>query len=214
MADLPQGFHIRHASAFDHADLLHICLKTGDSGQDGTHMQDDPDLLGMVYTVPYQVFYPAFAFVLQDGQGVCGYVLGAPDTLAFQGWLEQTWYPPLRNRYRNPGPDPAHWQKSDWLRWRIHSVPQRPPVDLTRYPAHGHIDLLPRAQGKGLGAAMIAQMLAALQGAGCPGLFLEVSPRNVRAQQFYHKLGFQTLDPPGLFDDTIYMAMGLGKTGV
>jgi ribosomal protein S18 acetylase RimI-like enzyme len=214
MADLPHGFHIRHASAFDHADLLHICLKTGNAGLDGTDQQDDPDLLGMVYAVPYQVFYPDFAFVLEDGLGVCGYVFGAPDTVAFHAWMDQTWCPPLRIRLRNPGPDPAHWQKSDWLRWRIHAPSQRPPVDLTRYPGHGHIDLLPRAQGKGLGAAMLARMMGALRDAGCPGLFLEVSPRNPRALGFYDKLGFKTLDPPGLVNDTVYMALALGKTGM
>ena len=213
MADLPPGFRIRAAAARDHDALLHICLKTGDSGQDGTHLQDDPDLLGLVFAVPYQVFAPGFAFVLEDQQGVCGYVFGAPDTLAFQDWMENTWFPPLRTRLRNPGADEALWQKSDWLRWRIFAPQHQPPVDLRRYPGHGHIDLLPRAQGKGLGAAMMTRMMQALRDAGCPGLFLEVSPRNLRARAFYANLGFLVLDPPGLIHDTVYMATGLGQSG-
>lgn len=214
MADLPTGFRIRRAEARDHADLLQICLKTGDSGQDGTDLQDDPDLLGLVFAVPYQVFAPGFSFVLEDGQGVCGYVLATPDTLAFQGWIDQTWFPPLRAKLRNPGPDPAVWHKSDWLRWRIFAPPLPPAVDLTLYPGHGHIDLLPRAQGRGIGAAMMARMTGALQDAGCPGLFLAVSPRNHRALGFYTQLGFKALDPPGLVNDTVYLAMELGKTGL
>ena len=160
------------------------------------------------------MFYPGFAFVLQDDLRVCGYVFGAPDSLAFEHWMDQTWFPTLRNRLRNPGADPAHWHQSDWLRWRIHAPLVRPPVDLTLYPGHGHIDLLPRAQGKGLGAAMMARKLAALRDAGCQRLGLEVSPRNARALGFYRKLGFKALDPPGLVDDTVYLAMALGKTGM
>ncbi len=108
------------------------------------------------------MFYPDFAFVLQDDLGVCGYVFGAPDSLAFQHWMDQTWFPTLRNRLRNrlrnPGADPTHWHQSDWLRWRIHAPLVQPPVDLTPYPGHGHVDLLPRAQGRGIGAAMMARV--------------------------------------------------------
>ena len=206
MADLPAGFRVRRADASDHAAFLDICLKTGDSGQDGTHLQDDPALLGLVFAVPYQVCQPDFAFALEDAWGVCGYALGVSDTLAFQGWLDSVWFPPLRARLRNPGPAAADWAKSDWLRWRIFAPLRHPPVDLACYPGHGHIDLLPRAQGKGFGRLLMAQVTGALAAAGCPGMFLEVSPKNSRALGFYAALGFHALAPPGNVDDTVYVA--------
>jgi GNAT superfamily N-acetyltransferase len=194
MADLAEGFRIRQAIPADHGALKRICLETGDSGKDGTHLQDDPDLLGLVFAVPYQVFAPDFALVLEDGAGVCGYVLGAPDTRAFEDWMDRVWYPPLRDTLRNPGPGADHWRQSDWVRWRVFAPRSQPLVDLSLFPAHGHIDLLPRARGKGLGRALMATLTAALSAAKVPGIFLEVGPANTSAQAFYAHIGFRLLD--------------------
>ena len=210
MTEIAEGFRIRRASPADHSALLEICLKTGDSGKDGTHLQDDPDLLGLVYAVPYQVFAPDFSFVLEDAIGVCGYVLGAPDTQAFEDWMDRVWYPPLRATQRNPGPDASHWRQSDWVRARIFAPRRRPPVDLTLYPAHAHIDLLPRAQGKGLGRAMMMTLTNALSAADVPGLFLEVGLANTSAHAFYARVGFHVLDQN---PDCLVMGRTLGKGG-
>lgn len=207
MADLPPGFRVRAATAQDHPALKEICLRTGDSGRDATALQDDPEILGLVYAVPYQVFAPGFAFLLEDQAGPCGYVLGVADTPAFQSWLDRVWYPPLRARLRNPGPDEALWQGSDWVRWRVFAALVPPPVDLTRYPSHGHIDLLPRAQGRGLGAALMDRLTTALAQAGSPGLFLEVGPANLRAQAFYGRIGFHRLAESA---DAVVMGRALG----
>lgn len=209
MTDLPAGFRLRHAREADHPMLNRVCLLTGNSGEDGTDLQDDPDLLGLAYAVPYQVRDPDFAFVLEDDGGVCGYVLGTPDTAGFVAWLDAVWYPPLRARLRNPGPDAALWQNSDWVRWRICGPIAPPSADMARYPAHLHIDLLPRARGKGIGRAMIGRQLRALAEAGCPGVHLEVATKNLRAQDFYRKLGFQlTATHP----DFLVMARTLGSS--
>lgn len=193
---MTQSFTIRLATPADHPALSRICLLTGNAGEDATAQQDDPTLLGLVYALPYQVFAPDFAFVAEDDQGVAAYILGAPDTLAYQAWADSTWYPPLRARLADPGPDPARWRGSDGLRRVIHAPPGPPPVDLGRFPAHGHIDLLPRAQGRGLGKALMARLLQALSAAGVPGLHLGVSPANLRALGFYARLGFQTAHLP------------------
>lgn len=208
MTDLPKGFRIRRATPADHDALMDICLKTGDSGKDGTHLQDDPAILGLVYAVPYQVFAPDFAFVLEDAVSVYGYVLGAPDTLAFEDWMDRTWYPPLRATLRDPGPDASQWRQSDWVRWRVFAPRRQPSADLALYPAHGHIDLLPHATGKGFGRAMMATLTGALSAAGVPGLFLEVGPENTAAQAFYAHIGFHVLDR---HPDVVTMGRTLGK---
>jgi ribosomal protein S18 acetylase RimI-like enzyme len=210
MTDGVPGFTIRRAVPEDHAALTDICLKTGDLGEDGTHLQDDPDLLGLVYALPYQVFAPDFAFVAEDTAGVCGYVLGVPDTRAFDDWMDRVWYPPLRARLRNPGPDEFLWRGSDWVRRRVFAPVAGPHFDLTRYPAHGHIDLLPRARGKGLGREMMARLGAALARAGAPGMYLEVGHENVKAQAFYRRIGFDRLDSR---PDAVIMGKVLTREG-
>lgn len=209
MAEWPAGFGLRRATPADHGALKDVCLKTGDSGGDGTRLQDDPNILGLVYTVPYQVFAPEFAYVLEDGAGVCGYVLGVPDTEAFDDWLHADWYPSLRTGRRDPGPDPARWQQSDWVRRRLFAPRAPTPVDLGRFPAHGHIDLLERARGRGIGRLMMERLMADLAQAGAPGLFLEVSHQNFPAQAFYRRLGFQVLADGA---DALFMGKDLGPS--
>jgi len=183
---------IRRATTDDHAALSMVCLKTGDSGADATAKEDDPALLGLVYAIPYQVGAPDFAFVLEDGEGVCGYVLGTPDTVAFHRFLTTDWFPPIARTLRDPSPDRATWRGSDWLRRAILHPDGLPPVDLGLYPAHGHIDLLPRAQGQGVGRRALRHLMAALAQAGAPGTHLGVSPATT-ALGFYARLGFVDL---------------------
>ena len=57
-----------------------VCLKTGAAGQDATEREDDPELMGLIYAVPYQVLEPDFAFVIEGAGGVAGYLFGALDT--------------------------------------------------------------------------------------------------------------------------------------
>lgn len=202
MADV----RIRTATPDDHAAMRLVCLKTGDSGRDASGREDDPDLLGQVFAVPYQVGAPEFAFVLEDRQGVCGYLLGAPDTRAFHRFLTGVWFPGLRPGLHDPGPDPAAWRGSDWLRRRIHHPPGLPCVDLARFPAHGHIDLLPRARGRGAGTRAMRWLMDLLARAGAPGLHLEVSPGNAGALAFYRRLGFVEA---GRGPDAIWVARDL-----
>jgi ribosomal protein S18 acetylase RimI-like enzyme len=190
---MPPDLRIRLATVEDHAALSRICLLTGDSGADATGKEDDPELLGIVYAVPYQVASPAFSFVIEDDEGPCGYVLGAIDTVAFQDFLVRDWFPPVAARIKDPGPDPAQWSGSDWLRHTIHHPGGLPPVDLRAYPAHGHIDLIARAQGRGAGGPALWHLMTALARAGAPGIHLGVSPVNHRALRFYVREGFAEL---------------------
>ncbi len=48
---------VRH----DDLDALYdICLRTGNSGQDGTAFYEDPRLVGEVYAAPYAVLQPTW----------------------------------------------------------------------------------------------------------------------------------------------------------
>lgn len=52
------------------------------------------------------------------------------------------------------------------------------------------IAVRPKAQGKGAGAALLAELLARLQGAGVRQLFLEVAEDNAAARALYASAGF------------------------
>lgn len=191
--DLGDGLSLRQATADDQDALLRICLETGAAGEDATGREDDPSLLGMIYAVPYQVLAPDFAFVVTRNGEPRGYVLGAPDTLAFKRRLEAEWYPPLRLRVPFPPEDRSQWRGSDWARHMIHRPPSAPRADLAQFPSHGHIDLLPDIRGRGVGRRIMEHLEASLRAAGSPGLHLGVAPANVRALGFYQAVGFATV---------------------
>lgn len=207
--DLAPGVRMRRARPDDHEALLDICVRTGDSGRDATPREDDPTLVGLIYAVPWQVLEPDFAFLIEDAEGHAGYVLGTPDTRAFDARAARDWFPALRARVRDPGPDERSWRGSDPWRRAIHTVQSIVPPALDPYPAQAHIDLLPRLQGRGIGRLAFTAMLDRLAAAGAPGVHLQVSPQNSRALDFYARLGFFRLEAPGLPDHTAFMVRAL-----
>lgn len=184
------GFAIRPYAPADLPDLYNICLRTGDSGADASGLYQDPLLLGHFYAAPYAVYEPDLTFVLTDPEGVCGYVLGCRNSLEFASWMEAFWLPPLRQKYPLPTADDT---SKDAAMIRLIHRGYAPSSWADAYPAHLHIDLLPRAQGRGLGRRLMEVFLARLRELGVPGVHLGVGQRNAGALAFYQRMGFVRL---------------------
>jgi ribosomal protein S18 acetylase RimI-like enzyme len=188
------GPMVRRFRPDDTAAVYEVCLRTGAAGEDATGTLRDPDLLGHVWAGPYLVLEPEHAWVLEDADGIAGYVLGAPDTRGFEAACEAEWWPPLRERVDDPAGDDASWSLDQRLAHLVHHPPVAPDSVVAGHPAHLHVDLLPRAQGQGWGRVLVSTLLAALATAGSPGVHLGVGPANTRARGFYAALGFVELD--------------------
>lgn len=171
--------------------MYRVCLRTGDSGRDATGLYHDPDLLAHVYAGPYPIADPALTFVAADAGGVLGYIVATADTFAFETWLEENWWPALRERYPiEMAADPADGSQ-DWQRVaHIHRSRPRHDELYDRYPAHLHIDILPRGQGAGLGRRLMTTLLDALRARRVRGLHLGVGSGNPGAFAFYRAMGF------------------------
>jgi len=188
------AMQIRLARVTDRDALYDICVRTADFGNDGRHLFEDHDLPGHMWAGAYLAVEPRLAFVVADNEGVAGYVIGALDTIDFEQRCEREWWPALRDRYPNPVGIPRELRTRDQMIHRsMHKPVLTPHEHIGEHPSHLHIDLLPRAQGQGLGAAMMATLLNELRSLGSPGVHLGVSPANARAVAFYKHLGFTTL---------------------
>ena len=173
--------------------LYRICLGTGWAGADASARYNDPKLLGHVYAAPYGALRPDCAFVVEDEAGVGGYMLGAADTQVFETQLERDWWPPLRLQYPDPQGPRDGWSADERLARLIHH-PRRTPERVTDdYPAHLHVDLLPRFQGRGLGRTLIDAWLGCVRAMGATGVHLGVAAANERAIRFYRAYGFMEL---------------------
>ena len=167
--------------------LYRVCLLTGDAGADATPLYRDPDLLGHVYLGPYPASDPALCFVVQDDEGIAGYIVGTADTAGFNRWADEHWWPVLRQRYPRRD-DPHDGTQDHLLVGLIHDEDHDGAP--AGYPAHLHIDLLPRLQGQGWGRVLITALTECLRGRGVPGVHLRVGKDNAGARAFYTRLGF------------------------
>lgn len=205
------GWRIRLARPDDLAAAYRVCLETGDAGNDATAMYaDDPDALGRMYVGGYFAFEPRLAFVLEDEAGVCGYALGSLDSRRYyQKYLEE-WLPALQREFPAPRGDRAGWTAAEKIHEEYHHPVIHMPEPYGHYPSHLHIDLMRRAQGRGMGARMMDLLIGEIRRLGSAGIHLAMHPENHRAHRFYSKLGFQELIRTGSGDtDTLYLGLRL-----
>ncbi|SEJ21989.1 GNAT family N-acetyltransferase [Demequina mangrovi] len=175
---------IRPATARDRAAIARICLLTGAHGADATGVHGDDALLADVYALPYLDGPGGFGLVWDQGDGAVGYVLGTSDTASFQRWFSGEWWPrvaPTHTRVNETGAALAE-EAADPRRMLD--------ADLGAYPAHLHVDLLPEAQGRGAGRALIEAACALLAERGVAGVHLGASRANAGALAFYPRVGF------------------------
>lgn len=207
-----EGFHVRPATRADSSAAYHVCLKTGDYGNDGeAFYREDPDALGRVFVGPYLEFEPDHCLVLEDPLGICGYALGAFDSRAFYERYEREWRPLLCAEFPEPTGRQSLWTRAQQVHYSYHHPDYFMPEPYADYPSHLHIDLLPRAQGHGLGRKLITSLVGSLETKGSPGVHLGMSVFNKRAFGFYERLGFIELTRAGSgLDACIYMGRKLG----
>ena len=183
-------FMIRPYHPSDLCALYRVCLLTGDSGNDASHLYRDGELLGHYYVAPYAVFEPDLCFTLTQDGVPCGYMLGTRDSDAFSQRCEQDWFPVLRQRYPLPAPEDTS-EDAGMIRDILRGYHPNP--DMAAYPAHLHIDLLPAAQGQGWGRKLIETFLNRLRDLSVPAVHLGVGARNTRAIAFYEHVGFHRI---------------------
>lgn len=182
---------IRPFHPADVAGIYRVCLLTGEAGRDASGIYRNPDLLGHLYAGPYPVADPSLTFVVADDEGIAGYVVATADSSAFGRWLDEHWWPTLRAQYPRV-PDPRDGTQDHVLIDRLHDWSAAPEPQYDAFPAHLHIDLLPRLQGQGWGRRLIGTLSDALRARGVPGLHLGVAEANTGAIEFYAKVGFET----------------------
>lgn len=187
--------HIRPFAPGDEPALTDVCLRTADYGSDATGVLSDDAIWAEIFALPYAARHPDLAFVVETDDGrVAGYIVCAPDTLAFEKWFRDEWWPSFADA--RPKPSGGRDGILDYAYERGTTVSPF----AAEYPAHLHIDLLPELQGQGWGRRLVETLAEALRARGVRGLHLEASLENAGAQAFYPRAGFTPIpDAPGAF---------------
>ena len=198
---------IRTFRSADLEALYTISLATGHEGGDASHLYEDRKLIGHIYSAPYALLEPHLALVVEDSEGVAGFAVGTPDTEKWQEKLEADWWPKLRRQYVDPAARPAaEWSADQRRAYAIHH-PQRVPRQVVElYPAHLHLNLLARTQGRGAGTMLFSEWMARASRYGVGAAHVGVNSANARAVRFWSKRGFDRLKPQdGGSERTIWM---------
>jgi ribosomal protein S18 acetylase RimI-like enzyme len=187
--------------------LYAISLATGHEGGNASHLYEDGKLIGHIYSAPYALLEPHLALVIEDNDGVAGFAVGTPDTEKWQDKLEAEWWPKLRRQYVDPAARPAaEWSADQRRAYAIHH-PQRAPRQVVElYPAHLHLNLLERTQGRGAGTMLFSEWMARASRYGVGAIHVGVNSANARAVRFWSRRGFDRLKlPDGTSERTIWM---------
>lgn len=184
--------------SFEPADLeacYAISLATGFEGGDASHLYRDPTMMGHIYVAPYALLEPGLALMVEDDDGVAGFAVGAADTTTWEERLERDWWPSLRGRYADPADLAPDARTPDQRRaFMIHHPTKTPAAVAGKYPAHLHLNLLPRLQRRGAGSRLLGEWLAR---AGSPAVHVGVNRANKGAVLFWAAQGFVELDVLG-----------------
>jgi hypothetical protein len=128
--------------------LYRICLQTADAGQDASDTYKDASLLGDLYVGPYLAYQPEMAWVLEDEHGICGYLLAVNETVSYQEWFLREWLPKVQKGREAPVQSEGGESPDDALLASLFDFSMYQPDWFSLYPAHFHIELIERAQGK------------------------------------------------------------------
>lgn len=184
---------LRLAQATDLDAFYAISLATGLAGSDASHLYEDGMLIGHIYSAPYACLEPDLALVVEDSAGVAGFAVGTTDTESWEARLERDWWPDLRMKYPDPGRASSDWT-ADQMRWAMIHHPERTPTNIAqKYPAHIHLNLLPRVENQGLGAMLFRAWLDLARDRGAPAVHVGVNRANTRALRFWARRGFNPL---------------------
>lgn len=178
----------------DREALFDICMRTAEAGGDARGVYRDQELLPNIFAAPYAELEPDLAFVLDDGAGPVGYVLGTSDTPRFVRDFRRSWLP--RVAARHPLPDGEPTTPDEVMAQLLHRPERMLVPEVADYPAHLHIDLLPGYQGRGYGRALLTELFAALAAAGAARVHLAMVTANTAARAFYDRMGFHEIPVP------------------
>jgi ribosomal protein S18 acetylase RimI-like enzyme len=185
----------------DESAIKEITYQTGFKGENlaGRKYFDDKHLLYLIFIYYYPNFEPKHCFVAENTTtgAVVGFICGTPDTHQQEKRFKKT----------------IPWRIFVWTFtftiWRypktfatlLKMAKMIPSIDpkgfseiIKTYPAHLHINLLPKYQRKGLGTRMIQIFENHLKDLCVPGVHLQTTNYNKKAIPFYIKQDYQLVN--------------------
>jgi protein O-GlcNAcase/histone acetyltransferase len=173
--------------------VYQVCLQTYKDGADGTDVFSQPDLIPDKHVGPFLSYTPEMCFVVEDYQGICGYVLAAPDARSFFDRVESSWIPMMKTKYQRSETMDTASPVNEIVR-EFHSYKTVAPPDglLGKHPSVLRVDVLRDRIGVDPTAPVraLACAVAALKMTGSCGVYTRVTTGDRVTHEAYRRLGF------------------------
>ncbi|MFH0881074.1 MAG: GNAT family N-acetyltransferase [Lentisphaerota bacterium] len=184
---------IRACQPGDEQAVRRISFETALYGNPIARYMPDEELISEALVGYYIRFEPGLLLVAEENGRVVGYTTGCRNTRLYKQRYERHVLPSLLRLFIRH----RHWRRGhSWrLVFRIvqtaHLVTKLQEHVDRDFPAHCHCNILPSHQGKGLGAQLMAQLLAELKKEQVKGIHLSTATDAGKA--FFTRMGFQPI---------------------
>jgi ribosomal protein S18 acetylase RimI-like enzyme len=199
---LAVAVEIRRFSEVDRPALRALFGRAGE-GAPTASLWEHEDSEAAIYLTPYMDLEPESLFVaVVDGELV-GYLTGSLGTAVPSESSRMDRAIREHRLVLRRGPA-AFFARSllDVVGAAVRRRPAAGELHDPRWPAHLHINLLPRARGTGAAAGLMDAWSTRLRETGTPGCYLQTLVENRRATRFFERVGFVAHGPtpavPGL----------------
>jgi GNAT superfamily N-acetyltransferase len=141
----------------------------------------------------YYDLEPERIFIAEADGEVVGALLGAIDTERTERRYHRKVKPLLLKRTLSGTYGWPAWLWADWLTHLAGLRIETPEVDLTQYPAHLHVGVLPDWRRMGAGSALMTAYESTLRSLNIPGYHLYASSFHPMGVAFYQKTGLEII---------------------
>jgi ribosomal protein S18 acetylase RimI-like enzyme len=187
---------VRPFEARDRDAVRDVCWETASVGGNAPIYSDRASWVDM-YTSYYTDHEPESSFVVvSEADRVLGYLLGCANTrLAHSQFRIGLRHNLIRFLWARPS-TARFWWRAGWDAVTGFRGPSKPAVDLTRYPAHMHCNLLPEARFQGVAVELFTAFHGYLRSRGVSGAHGEALASNHAVHALLRKLGYTKLGEP------------------
>lgn len=178
----------------DKAAVYEVCRRTCDDGADGTEIfPENPDLIGDKLIGSFLQGNHEYCFVVEDSEGVCGYVLASLDAREHHNKMDSEYTPSMCVKYPKPEATEGLSPSEEMICGFYGQKSVLPDSLYSAYPSILRMDMLPNrvpAVDADASRRALACAVAALKVNGSHGIFAEVHVGDVSTAEAYAKLGF------------------------
>jgi protein O-GlcNAcase/histone acetyltransferase len=183
---------VRPYTPADEGAVFNVCKELYSGFQENCDFCAYHDLVPDLLLGGFTTTSPAHCFILEDEEGICGYVVAAVDAKEYYKKLEIAYLPAMREKYSLVEHQEELSPAKDAIGSFYEFKPVLPECVYTHHPSLVRIGVSPRCKDPSASRRLLAVAFAALKASGSRGVHipLHISEDTPVGKEFYAKHSF------------------------